>query len=76
MGASSREFLDLRMSMDDYEQIPIEYRSSMEVKVVRVEGEDYSHDELWNDLKKKSDKAYKDLKNREYDLRHNIKNTR
>ena len=73
MGASSREFLDLRMSMDDYEQIPIEYCSSMEVKVVRVEGEDYSHDELWNDLKKKSDKAYKDLKNREYDLRHKIK---
>lgn len=74
MGASSREFLDFRMSMDEYEQIPSEYRSSMEVKVVRVEGEDFSFDEHWKDLKSKSDKAYKDLKKREYDLRHNFKN--
>jgi hypothetical protein len=44
----------------------------MELRTVDEVGIDYSNDELWKDLKKKSDKAYKDLKNREFDLRHKI----
>jgi len=34
------------------------------------EPRDYSKDEIWQALSKQSRKAYKDLKNREYDLRH------
>jgi hypothetical protein len=73
MGAASREFLDVRMSQEVYEQIPNELYPFIEVKLVRVVGEDYENDELWHELKKKSDKAYKELKDREFDLRHNIK---
>jgi len=73
MGASSREFLRVRMSKNDFAQIPDEIRERCIIDSVDVEGEDYSFDAIWNDLKVKSTKAYKDLKNREYDLRHKNK---
>jgi hypothetical protein len=73
MGANAREFLEIRMAQEDYQQVPEEIRGLMEVRLVKVEGEDYSHDELWRTLNDKSKKAYKALKDREYDLRHNFK---
>jgi len=73
MGASKQEFCNLRMATEDYIDLPNEYKSRMLLRTVDEDGIDYSHDDLWKDLKKKSDKAYKDLKNREFDLRHNIK---
>lgn len=41
------------------------------LKIVEETDFDYSNDEKWNKLKKASIKAYMELKNREFDLRHN-----
>ena len=48
----------LESNLENYEIIAID------------EPRDYSKDEIWQALYRKSRKAYKDLKNREYDLRH------
>ena len=48
----------LESNLENYEIIAID------------EPRDYSKDEIWQALYRKSRKAYKELKNREYDLRH------
>lgn len=53
----------------DFEALPKEIRAKMMVEVVEVDF-DYSKDELWNDLAKKSKEAYRALKEREFKLRH------
>lgn len=70
MGAAGREWLHFRMEQEHYQQLSEESREFIEPLKVEVEGIDYSQDELWQSLKSKSIKAYKELKNREYDLRH------
>ena len=47
-------------------------RDKFEVISIDVDGYNYEFDQLHQELKKKSNKAYKDLKKREYELRHNI----
>jgi len=69
MGANAREFIKVTMSKEQFMEVPSELRQGWDY-VVEVKGVDYSHDELWNDLKQKSNKAYKELKKREFDLRH------
>ena len=62
----------IEVSMDDLKKIHsqgIKY----ELKVVDVDDFDYSNDDTWVRLRHESLKAYKKLKAREYDLRHNIK---
>lgn len=66
------EIVKVSMSIESYKQIPIAIRRDLKVNAVDVEGFDYSEDEIWKDLKKQSDKAYKQLKAREYEIRHNI----
>lgn len=44
-----------------------------EIKEVSIEGEQYSNDPRWVDLKSKSAKAYKELKNYEYNKRNEVK---
>jgi len=61
------------MEEEDYNELPPEIQEQLSISVIKTEGEDYSHDELWKSLKKESDKAYKALKNREYDIKHNFK---
>ena len=73
MGASSREFLHFRMEEEHYNQLTTEQRHGLDLHKVEVEGVDYSSDELWCKLKSESVRAYKALKDREYDLRHNFK---
>lgn len=73
MGASGKAFLEMRMQEEHYNLLPNELKPLIELKSVSVEEIDYSQDELWNELKSKSIKAYKALKDREYDLRHNFK---
>ena len=70
MGASAREFMDIRIESQHYNDIPNHVRESMEIKTVDVKGVDYSEDELWVRLKSDSDKAYRKLKKREFELRH------
>jgi hypothetical protein len=70
MGASGREFLHFRMEMEHYAELEQEVRDRIEPMKVEVEQFDYSTDETWKALKDKSIRAYKDLKNHEYNLRH------
>lgn len=70
MGASGREFLHFRMEAEHYKELDMQVRERIEPLKIEVEDVDYSNDELWVSLKSKSIKAYKELKNREYDLRH------
>jgi hypothetical protein len=70
MGASGREFLHFRMEMEHYAELEQEVRDRIEPLKVEVQQIDYSTDETWKALKDKSIKAYKDLKNHEYNLRH------
>ena len=70
MGASSKEFMNCRMSLQIYQDIPPELREGIEIRVIDVVDFDYTKDELHKDLKKKSDKAFKELKKREFYLRH------
>lgn len=71
MGASGREFIKMRMEKEYFETLPPQIRYNCEIISVDVDGFDYSFDELHRELKNKSTKAYKKLKNREYELRHN-----
>lgn len=73
MEEHEKEFLNLKMSVEDYSDLPPELRHVMEIKTIDVEGFDYSFDELWQKLKKESDKAFKQRKKREFELRHNMK---
>ena len=72
MGVNSKRFLNIRMEEENYSLIPNELKEVIISKNVTY-SDDFSYDEVWCELKKKSDKAYKDLRNREYDLKFNIK---
>ena len=64
MSAAGREFLHFRMDEEQYRQLEDEQRNALNIYKVEVDGIDYSNDEIWTALKKKSTKAYIDLKNR------------
>ena len=68
-----RELINFQMDKKDFQELHASVQNMLVVRSVKVENVDYSDDPIWQDLKKKSDKAYKELKNREYDLRHNVK---
>lgn len=74
MSAAGREFLRLRIEMQEWKEVPQEYRNRFEIRRVELENEAYPDDETWIALKKQSAKAYKNLKNYEYDKRHNFRN--
>jgi hypothetical protein len=71
MGASGKDFVKLKMYEEDYQNLKQPIRDKMEIIAIDVEDYDYSFDELHCELKKKSNKAFKDVKKREYQLRHN-----
>ena len=71
MSVASETFLHFRMEEEHYNQLSEDVRLFIEPTKVEVTNIDYSKDELWNSLKKESVKAYKKLKDREYDLRMN-----
>jgi tRNA nucleotidyltransferase (CCA-adding enzyme) len=68
-----RELINFQMEKKEFQELHTSIQNMLVVRSVKVENVDYSDDPIWQDLKKKSDKAYKELKNREYDLRHNVK---
>jgi len=72
MGANRKEHIKLRTDKEYYESLPPQMRDKFEVISIDVDGYNYEFDQLHQELKKKSHKAYKDLKKREYELRHNI----
>lgn len=73
MGASKREFQDNRlkckMMESTFQKIKPELRAEIESVVIEPEF-DYSHDEGWNELRKESSKAYRKLKEYEYNMRN------
>ncbi len=70
MGVVGNEFIHFRMEAEYYNDLDHGLKQHLDIYKIDVENVDYSHDELWDSLKKKSVRAYKDLKNREYDIRH------
>jgi len=70
MGASGREYLHFKIELDEFNGLEHEVRERMVIKKVEVEDVDYSHCETWKKLKDDSIKAYKKLKDHEYNLRH------
>lgn len=70
MGASAKEFLNMRMMEEDYQNLPPDVRETMEIKNIDVDDFDYSDDEQWRELKKDANKAYKKLKKREFEIRN------
>lgn len=70
MGANKNEFIKIRMSQQDYAGLPESVRETMDIDKVEIDNIDYSDDELWMELRKASLKAYRKLKDREYELRH------
>ncbi len=61
----------VRAEMDKelYFKINPELREEIEVQTVEPKEEDFSEDPIWQELKSKSTKAYKNLKNYEFDKR-------
>lgn len=66
------EVIKVKISKDLYFKIPISIRDKMEIQDVEPDDFDYSEDEIWLQLRKESMKAYKKLKEREFNIRHNL----
>ena len=64
-----QEYLKAEMLTEDYFNLPNEVRLRISINTVDVKDFDYSFDERWQLLKKASNKAYKDLKKREFEIR-------
>ena len=74
MGASkelfSTERIKAEMYLEDYQRLEQYQQDTIDIKAIEPEDYDYSDDEQWVGLKKKSVKAYKDLKKREFEIRN------
>ena len=71
MSANNKEFIKLRTDKSYYDSLPPLMRDKFEIIAIDIDDYDYSFDELHTELKKKSTKAFKDVKKREYELRKN-----
>ena len=60
------------MPVSVYEQIPKYLRDAIDIQNIEPDDFDYSEDEIHRELKSASTKAFKALKKREYELRHNL----
>lgn len=58
------------MYLIDYQNLSPEDQKTIDIKAIEPEEYDYSGDEQWLALKKKSTKAYKNLKKREFEIRN------
>jgi len=54
----------------DYANIPQEHRENMQIKLIEPKDYDYSDDWEWVELKKRANKAYKEQKKREFEIRN------
>ena len=57
-------------SQEFYESLTEEQRKEISINGVDINGIDYSGDSIWIDLKYTASRAYKKLKEREYNLRN------
>jgi len=64
------ERIRLEIKKEHYEQIPKDLREQFLIKSIDVPSPEYIKDIKWCELKKEADKAYKNLKDREFQLRH------
>lgn len=69
MGASGKEFMKFRAYEEDYKSFPQSVRSKIIIDIIDNEDIDFSDDDLWTELKSKSNKAFKELKKREHYLK-------
>lgn len=73
MGYSKEEFINVRMSMGDYQDIPLEHRQQMQVKSIDDRLEAYKDDEVLKDLYKQYAKIKDKIKQRQYQIKDNLK---
>jgi len=66
------DYIKCHISLDDYKKINKDIRSNIEILNVEPKDFDYSSDDIWKELKSISDKAYKKVKIREYEIRKNL----
>jgi len=64
------ERIKAEMYLSDYQNLSPGAQQTIDIRVIEPEEYDYSGDEQWLALKKKSTKAYKDLKKREFEIRN------
>jgi hypothetical protein len=67
------DWYKLKMPQSVFDQLTPEQRHLIELSDVEPDDFDYSEDEIHRELKSVSTKAFKALKKREYELRHNLK---
>ena len=70
MESSKNNIISVEILESDYLLIDKEVRDRMNIKIIEPKDFDYTFDDKWNGLKKESTKAYKELKKREFELRH------
>ena len=63
------EKIKAEFSKEFYDSLTNDQRSEITVSGAEDKRQDYSHDDIWIDLKYKATRAYKKLKEREYKLR-------
>lgn len=61
-----------KMPQSVFDQLTTDQRHLIELSDVEPDDFDYSEDEIHRELKSASTKAFKALKKREYELRHNL----
>jgi len=59
-----------KIKQADFEKLPKEIRDLFLVEIVEPINYDYSKNPTWVNLKKESDKMYKDLKKLEFEIRN------
>ena len=67
----NQEIVKLEEQKTNFLNLEQDLKEHLDIYKIDVENIDYSFDEQWSILKKSANKTYKDLKNREYNLRHN-----
>lgn len=67
-------FMEMRakMSLETFEKIPLKVREEIQIKTIEPANYDYTKYPQWVKAKEQSDKAYKELKRLEYNIRHNV----
>lgn len=65
------EIVKAKMSKELYFSLPQDVRDQIDIRDVVPEEYDYSDNELWQIAKKESTKAYKKLKEIEFNIRFN-----
>lgn len=66
------EIVKAKIPLRLFESLTTDQRLQIEVDQIEPDDYDYSDDAIWQELKSKSTKAFKELKAREFKIRNNL----